>query len=96
MYLFIVFYIVAMTITVKSSVLLPYLGVCAAAGGDSAKEFLQFCFKIGGLFASVICQVVHYCTDQDFQNLMKKDNRNREIYKITKDLFFSTAKLTAV
>lgn len=93
--LFIVFYIDAMTIAVESSVLFPYLGVCAVAGGDSTKEFLQFCFKIGGLFATVICQVVHYCTHQDFQNLMRK-KKKKEKYNMPKEKPFGRVKLTAV
>ncbi len=75
MHLFIVFYIVAIAIAIETSILLPYLGVCAAAGRDSTKEFLQFGFKIGGLFATVICQIVHYRTHQDFQHLMGKKKK---------------------
>ncbi len=79
MHLFIVFYIVAIAIAIETSILLPYLGVCTAAGRDSTKEFLQFGFKIGGLFTTVICQIVHHRTHQDFQHLMgeKKEKKER-------------------
>lgn len=80
MHLFVVFYIVTIAIAIETSILLPYLGVCAAAGRDSTKEFLQFGFKIGGLFTTVICQIVHYRTHQDFQHLMGEKKKKERRY----------------
>lgn len=69
LHLLIVLLVFTMTIPIETGVLLPYLGIGAAAGRDSAEELLQLDSVIGRLVATVIRKVVDHTPDKNLQNL---------------------------
>lgn len=60
-----------MAIAIETGVLLPYLGIGAAAGSDSAKQFLQLGSVIGRPVTTVIRKVFDHCPDKNLQNLQE-------------------------
>lgn len=71
LHLLVVFFLVALAITIETGILLPYLGVGAAAGGDSAEQLLQLGSVIGCVVATVIGKVFNHRPDENLQNLQE-------------------------